>query len=298
MSAAPAAAGPEATGGVPRLDRTAKLYVGGKQARPDSGYSYTVHSAAGTPVGQAGLGNRKDIRNAVEAAGKATGWGAVSGHNRAQVLFYLAENLEARAAEFAARLESLVGAGAAAAEEEVAQAVRRITFYAAHADKYDGQVHSTRSRHVTLAMNEPWGAMGISCPDEAPLLAFVSLVMPAVAMGNRVVVTPSPLHPLVATDFYQVLDTSDVPAGVVNIVTGERDTLAKTIAEHDDVAAHWYFGSAEGSRLVEGSSTGNLKSTWVNYGRGTRWSNPAEAQGREFLRRATQVKNIWVPYGE
>ena len=83
-------------------------------------------------------------------------------------------------------------------------------------------------------MNEPWGVMGVLCPDEAPLLAFVSLVMPAIAMGNRVVVTPSPVHPLAATDFYQVLDTSDVPAGVVNIVTGERETLARTLAEHDE----------------------------------------------------------------
>jgi aldehyde dehydrogenase (NAD+) len=159
-------------------------------------------------------------------------------------------------------------------------------------------VHSTRSRHVTLAMNEPWSVMGILCPNEAPLLAFVSLVMPAIAMGNRVVVVPSPVDPLSATDFYQVLDTSDVPAGVVNIITGERDVLAKTIAEHDDVAAVWYFGSEEGSALVEAASIGNLKATWVNHGRAVRWSDPAEGQGRSYLRHATQVKNIWVPYGE
>nr|MBA3516907.1 aldehyde dehydrogenase family protein [Hyphomicrobiales bacterium] len=296
LSAAPATAAPDAGSGIPRFDRTAKLYIGGKQVRPDSGYSASVLAASGAPAGQVGLGNRKDIRNAVEAAEKASAWSSLSGHNRAQVLYYLAENLEARAAEFAARLEAL--GGGAGAEEEVAQAVGRVAFYAAWADKYDGQVHATRSRHVTLAMNEPWGVMGVSCPDEAPLLAFVSLVMPAIAMGNRVVVTPSPVHPLLATDFYQVLDTSDVPAGVVNIVTGERDALAKTLAEHDDVAAHWYFGSKEGSAAVEANSTGNLKATWVNGGRLIRWSDPLEGQGRDYLRRATQVKNIWVPYGE
>jgi aldehyde dehydrogenase (NAD+) len=281
-----------------RLDRTAKLYIGGKQARPDSGYSYTVFTRSGEPAGQAGLGNRKDVRDAVEAAQKATSWSSASGHARAQVLYYLAENLEARATEFAERLKALTGTTAEAARTEVAQAVSRIIFYAAQADKYDGQVHATVSRHVTLAMNEPWGVMGICCPDEAPLLAFVSLIAPAIAMGNRVVVTPSPVHPLLATDVYQVLDTSDVPAGVVNILTGDRETLAKTIAEHDDVSAGWYFGTKEGSAAFERASAGNLKSTWVNHGRAVRWTDAAEGQGREHLRRATQVKNIWVPYGE
>jgi aldehyde dehydrogenase (NAD+) len=298
FSGAPQAYPKGSPGDRPRLDRTAKLYVGGKQVRPDSGYSYAVFDASGAEIGQAGLGNRKDIRNAVEAANAAGGWGSVSGHNRAQVLYYLAENLEARAEEFAERIATLTGARPRAAAEEVAASIRRISFYAAHADKYDSHVHATRSRHVTLAMNEPWGVMGISCPDEAPLLAFVSLVMPAIAMGNRVVVTPSPVHPLVATDFYQVLDTSDVPGGVVNIVTGDRDTLAKTIAEHDDIAACWYFGSREGSAKVEAASIGNLKATWVNHGRAVDWASALDGEGRRYLRHATQVKNIWIPYGE
>jgi aldehyde dehydrogenase (NAD+) len=295
FSTSPAEKAPDVSG---RLDRTAKLYVGGKQVRPDSGYSYTVYGASGVQAGQAGLGNRKDVRNAVEAAQAAGAWSAATGHNRAQVLYYLAENLEARAAEFRDRIASLTGVREKAAAEEVAQAARRIAFYAAHADKYDGRVHSTRSRHVTLAMNEPWGVVAVCCPDEAPLLAFVSLVAPAIAMGNRVIVTPSPAHPLVSTDFYQLLDTSDVPAGVVNIVTGDRETLAKTIAEHDDVAAVWYFGTKEGSAMVERGSISNLKATWVNRGRPVRWADPIEGQGRDYLRHATQVKNIWVPYGE
>jgi aldehyde dehydrogenase (NAD+) len=298
ISASPAAAAPEKAGAAPALDRTAKLYIGGKQARPDSGYSYTVLTAAGASAGQAGLGNRKDIRNAVEAAHAASSWSGVSGHARAQVLYYLAENLEARAAEFRDRIAALTGARGRAAGEEVAASVRRLTFYAAHADKYDGRVHSTVSRHVTLAMNEPWGVVGIACPDEAPLLALISLAAPAIAMGNRVVVVPSPVAPLVATDFYQVLDTSDVPGGVVNIVTGARDELARTIAEHDDVAAFWYRGSKEGSAAVEAWSVGNLKATWVDHGRPTDWFDAAAGQGEEYLRRATQVKNIWIPYGE
>jgi aldehyde dehydrogenase (NAD+) len=273
------------------IDRTAKLYVGGKQVRPDSGYSFAVANK-GRLLGLAGLGNRKDIRNAVEAAHAAKGWGKATGHNRAQVLYYLAENLAAREAEFAARLRS---AGAPKAEAEVAASVRRAFWYAAQADKFDGAVHATKSAHVTLAMNEPWGVMGIACPTDAPLLGFLSLVLPAIAMGNTVVAIPSQNMPLAATDLYQVLDTSDVPGGVVNIVTGAREELTKTLAEHDDIAALWYCGSAEGARAAEGLSAGNLKATWAVPNRD--WL-AGEGEGREFLRRATQVKNIWVPYGE
>ncbi|MCB2135085.1 MAG: aldehyde dehydrogenase family protein, partial [Rhodobacteraceae bacterium] len=276
----------------PSVDRTAKLYIGGKQARPDSGYSYTVYGARNGAIGQAGLGNRKDIRNAVEAAHKASGWGKATGHNRAQVLYYLAENLSAREAEFAARLKS---AGIAKAAEEVATAIRRAFYYAAQADKFDGAVHSTKSAHVTLAMPEPFGVMGVACPNDAPLLGFLSLVLPAIAMGNRVVAIPAETMPLAATDLYQVFDTSDLPGGVVNIVTGGRDELAKTLAQHDDVAAMWYCGSASGTSMVEAESAGNLKVTWTMAN--CDWHG-ADGQGREFLLRATQVKNIWVPYGE
>ena len=291
ISAHPYIGEPVEEGGI---DRTAKLYIGGKQARPDSGYSYAVMNARGATIGHAGLGNRKDIRNAVEAASKATGWGAVSGHNRAQVLFYVAENLAARAAEFAARLRGMTGATAAQAKAEVDAAIDRIFFYAGFADKYDGAVHAAKARHITLAMNEPFGVMGIVCPQEAPLLALVSLAMPAIAMGNCVVVAPSAAWPLCATDFYQVLDTSDVPGGVVNIVTGKSAELAKTLAEHDGVDALWAAGDAALTKSAEAASSGNLKATWT-------FSGPRDwrkAQGREFLRRATQVKNIWAPYGE
>jgi aldehyde dehydrogenase (NAD+) len=276
------------------IDRTAKLHIGGKQARPDSGHSYAVLDAAGREVGLAGLGNRKDIRNAVEAAAKASSWGAATAHNRGQVLYYVAENLAAREDEFARRLSAVTGASARAAKAEVEASIRRAFVYAGYADKFDGAVHATRSRFVTIAMNEPWGVMGIVCPNEAPLLAFVSLVMPAITMGNCVVIAPSANHPLSATDFYSVLDTSDVPAGVVNIVTGEANVLAKTLAEHDGVDALWYVGDTDGAAEVEALSAGNLKATWT-CGAAIDW---AKAEGREFLRRATQVKNIWTPYGE
>jgi aldehyde dehydrogenase (NAD+) len=292
--AAPLPAGQGAGGA---LDRTMKHYVGGKQVRPDGGYSYPVSDAQGRLVSEAGHGNRKDIRNAVEAAHAAASWSAMTPHGRAQVLYFLAENLEARAGDFAARRRQLRGGGAAAARREVEASVARVLHYAAWADKYDGAVRAPMANMVSLAMQEPFDVMAISCPDEAPLLSFVSLVMPAIAMGNRVVATPSPARALIAGDFYQVLDTSDVPGGVVNIVTGDRDKLAAVMAKHDDIACHWYFGSASGSAAVEAESAGNLKSTWVDNGRKRDWFDATQGQGREFLFRAVRVKTIWTPYG-
>ncbi len=284
--------------GLPGIDRTPKLYIGGKQKRPDGNYSYPVLSAGGKHVGEAPLGNRKDIRDAVEAAEKGSTWSKNTAHGRAQVLYYLAENLSLRAPEFEARLRTLTGANQRAAAREVETSIERLFTYAAYADKYDGQVHPTPLRSVTLAMNEPWDVLALVCPDEAPLLGFVSLVAPALSMGNRVVVVPSARWPLLATDLYQVLETSDVPAGAVNIVTGVRDELAQVLARHDAVRAMWYFGSAEGSAMVERESAGNLKATWANAGRKRDWFDREQGEGREFLRHATRVKNIWVPYGE
>ena len=282
----------------PLIDRSPKLYIGGKQTRSDSGYSFTVEDSANHYISETGLGNRKDVRNAVEAANKADSWTRATAHLRAQILYYLGENLSVRATEFSDRLGSLTGAGQNEAELEVLKSIERLFYYAAWTDKYDGYVHQTPFRNVTLAMPEPWGLVGVVCPAEQPLLALVSLVGPLIAMGNRVVVVPSWRFPLLATDFYQVLDTSDVPAGVINIVTGHPDELAKVLAQHDDVAALWYVGSAKTSGSLERESAGNLKSTWVNHGKRRNWFDDHQAQGWEYLRHAVQIKNIWVPYGE
>ena len=294
------ALGPAAAVAAPRvadvegLDRTAKLYVGGKQARPDGGYSRAVWSARGKLLGHVGLGNRKDIRNAVEAAQAAKAWARTTGHNRAQILFYIAENLSARAGEFAARLRDLTGKPGAA---EVEASIQRLFTYAAWADKFDGAAKSVPIRGIALAMNEPCGVIGAICPDELPLLGLVSLMAPAIAMGNTCVMVPSETAPLAATDFYQVLDTSDLPGGVVNIVTGGHAELAKTLAGHLDVAAVWSFSSQPISGLIEKEAAGNLKRTWVNHGRARDWSG-ADGEGLAFLRAATDVKTVWIPYGE
>jgi aldehyde dehydrogenase (NAD+) len=180
----------------------------------------------------------------------------------------------------------------------VALTIERIYTYAAWADKYDGAVHHTPYRNVTLAMPEPIGVLGLVAPDDWPLLGFVSTVLPALAMGNTVVAVPSSRAPLAATDLYQVLDTSDVPAGAINIVTGLPDELARVLASHDDVDGIWYFGSVEISAEVERLSAGNMKRTWVDLGRSRDWADPRRGAGEEFLEQATQVKNIWIPYGE
>lgn len=276
------------------IDQTAKMYIGGKQARPDSGYSRSVHGPNGALVGEVGDGNRKDIRNAVEAARAALGWATTSAHNRAQILYFLAENLEYRAQEFAARIKAQTGENGAA---EVAASVERLFAFAGWADKYDGAVHNPPQRMVATAMVEAIGTMAILAPPSRPLLGSIALIAPALAMGNTVVLVPSEKSPLSMTDFYQVLETSDVPSGVLNIVTGESKVLAKTLAEHDGIDAIWFAGDAETSKMVEAASAGNVKQTWTSRGLYYDLSDKSKFEGDYFLRRATQVKNVWIPYG-
>jgi aldehyde dehydrogenase (NAD+) len=242
------------------IDRTVKLYIGGKQVRPDSGYSFEVRGKQGELLGEAPLGNRKDIRNAVEAARKAAGWAKSTAHNRAQVLYYMAENLSLRQEEICRRMAAMVG------EEQ--------------------------------AGKESIGTVGIICPDDASLLGLLSLVLPVLAVGNTAVVVPSETYPLIVGDLYQVFDTSDLPDGAINIVTGYRSQLLKTVAEHDDVDAVWCFSNESNAVEAKSLSVGNLKQVFTNEGRAIDWFDAKQGEGRWYLQHATQVKNIWVPYGE
>ena len=281
---------------LPAVDRTAKLYIGGRQARPDGGYSLDVQDHKGRVAGEVARGNRKDARNAVEAA-LTTDWTRTTAHLRAQILYYAGENLDARRAAFEDRLRALTGCDQGAAAREVEASVRRLFTWAAWADKWDGAVHRTPFRNVTLAMPEPLGVMAVICPPEPALLGFISSVIPSVALGNSVVAVASERWPLLATDFYQVLETSDVPPGVINILTGLEEELRPTLASHDAVDGMWYFGTDEGATDVERRSAANLKRTWTQAAGARDWFGP-DGEGREFLRHASQIKNIWVPYGE
>ena len=183
------------------------------------------------------------------------------------------------------------------ARREVAASIERLFHVAAMADKFDGAVHGAPFRGRTFAMHEPLGVIGIACPDDAPLLSFVSLTGAALAMGNRTVVVPSPAAPLIATDFYQVLETSDVPAGACNIVTGDPATLGLVLAQHDDVEGLWYFRGGEGLAAVERASAGNLKRTWNGGGVQRDWFDIEQGGGEAFFHAGCQVKNVWVPFG-
>jgi aldehyde dehydrogenase (NAD+) len=296
FSASPSADTPDVANLITNIDRTVKLYIGGKQVRPDSGYSIPVYGAKGDLLGEAPLGNRKDIRNAVEAARKAEGWSKTTAHNRAQVLFYLAENLSQRAEEIAKRLSAAVGEKPA--KQEVQSSVERLFSYAAWCDKFDGAVHNPPFRNISLAMYEPIGTVGLVCPTDMPLLGFFSLALPLICAGNTVVAVPSERYPLIAGDLYQVFETSDLPGGVINLVTGRSSELLKVLAEHDDLEAIWCFGDAGLCSAAKALSAGNLKQVWTNEGRTIDWSDTQQGEGRWFLQHAHQVKNIWVPYGE
>ncbi|MCH8257256.1 MAG: aldehyde dehydrogenase, partial [Proteobacteria bacterium] len=271
---------------------------GGKQVRPDSGYSQAVVGHKGQLAGFVGEGNRKDLRNAVEAARKAGSWTSATAHNRAQVLYYVAENMSARKDELAGLLQKINGYTRKRAQIECQLCLQRLFYYAAWADKYDGDVHCAPIRGVTIAMKEACGIIAIVCPDEQPLLGLVSLLAPAIIMGNRVVMVTPSSNPLLASVLYQILDTSDVPGGVVNLIQGDRNVLSRTLAEHFEIDHIWYFGDQEGSQMVEAASAASLKRTWVNDGKVRNWADNEQGQGQSFLRQSTEIKNIWIPYGE
>ena len=280
------------------IDRTAKLYIGGKQVRPDGGYSRGIAAPDGKLVGEVGEGNRKDIRDAVEAARLAQPkWAATSEHGRAQVLYYIAENLDARAGEFADRLRAMRGVKKAKTRLEVDVLPSRGSSSSPPGPTSTRASSTARPSAPALAVNEAVGVVGIACPEEPALLAFVSLMGAALAAGNAVVMVPSERQALIATDFYQVLETSDVPSGAVNIVTGDRRLLAVELARHDAVDAVWAFGAGALAGDVERASAGNLKQTWTEAVVRD-WQDAGVAGGRELLAHATQVKTSRMPYGE
>jgi aldehyde dehydrogenase (NAD+) len=264
--------------------------------RPDSGYSHAVTGVNDGVIAHVADGNRKDIRNAVEAAHAAASWGRRSGHERAQVFYYLAENLDQRREEYARHVTLATGWSATAATREIEAIVARLFTYAAWADKHDGAVHDVPLRGITIAMHEPIGVVGVLAPNESPLLGLVSAIAPLVASGNTVVAVPSAQYPTPACELATLLEASDVPGGVVNLVTGDRTVLGEALAGHLDVDGLWYFGDSDGARAVESASAGNLKRTWTVIRRRD-WLDTEQGEGSEYLRQATQVKNVWIPYG-
>ncbi len=283
-----------------RIDRTAKLYIGGRQRRPDGGYSLSVASVSGRSLGQVARGNRKDIRDAVEAARSQVEWAKASAHSRAQVLYYLGENLAARRGVLVERVDEALECGLEAAEREVEAAVDACFTWAAWSDKHDGAVHGVPLRGLVLALHEPHGLVGLVCPDAAPLSGLLGLAGPLMACGNRVIALPSQRAPLLAAELYQMLEASDLPGGTLNLITGLRSELAPVLADHDGLDALWLAGDGEGDPALaadcEARSVGNLKQTWC-LPAGIDWQVRDAEFERERLRRAVQVKNLWLPQG-
>ena len=198
--------------------------------------------------------------------------------------------------EISGRLTAAVGKKQA--ELEVKLSVERLFAYAAWTDKFDGAVHNPPFRNISIAMNEAVGTVGVICPSQTPLLGFFSLVLPLIAAGNTVVAVPSESYPLIAGDIYQIFETSDLPGGVVNLVTGRSSELLKVLAEHDDLDAVWCYGDSETCAAAKALSVGNLKQIWTNEGREIDFFVEGQGEGPWYLEHAYQVKNIWVPYGE
>ena len=280
------------------IDRTLKFYIGGKQVRPDGGHSIETFNANGSLAAVVGSGNRKDIRNAVNAAVKATSWSSQSGHGRAQILYFLAENLAVRESEWIERLETLCGISNEHAKAEFDESISRIFSYAAWADKYDGAVHSAPYRGVTMALPEPIGVLAQVAPENQPLLTTISLIAPAIAMGNRVILIPSDSFPSVALELVQTFETSDIPPGVINIVTGDKSELSHQLVGHAEVDGVWCWSDSNNIAKVETISAMDLKRLWVHIDGDRDWLDSNQGEGLEFLRNATEVKNIWTPYGD
>ena len=281
-----------------KVDRTLKFYINGKQTRPDGGYSIASYNADTSIAAWIGAGNRKDIRNAVSAAQKAKNWSAQTGHTRAQIIYYLAENLSARQEEWVQRLMQTCGTSKKQTTAEFDASISRLFTYAAWADKYDGAVHNAPYRGVTLALPEAIGVIAQIAPDSQPLLNTISLIAPAIAMGNCVVFIPSQRFPSIALELIQVIETSDIPSGVINIIAGDKSELAQQLAGHGEVDSLWCWADHDTIASVELTSVENLKRLWCHENDDRDWLLQKQSEGLEFLRQATEVKNIWTPYGD
>ncbi len=280
------------------IDRTPKLYIGGKQKRPDSGYSFSSHDAHNNFICDVPNANRKDVRDTVEVASKAISKSSTN-FNRAQILYYLAENLQDRKTAFSNLLSSLIGISQKDAKKEFDQSIERLFYYGAMADKFEGSIHNPPIRGLTLAVKEPIGVVANILNDDFPLLSLITTLGANFAVGNASIIVPGQKTSLLSTELYQLLETSDVPAGYINILTTKQNSLNKILSEHENIDGIWFFSENNNERLkVIQTTTSNLKRTWCPQSKNLDWSSKEEDFLEEFLYQSTQVKNIWIPYGE
>jgi acyl-CoA reductase-like NAD-dependent aldehyde dehydrogenase len=275
--------------------KTYKIYIGGQFPRTESGRYYTLKDKEGKTIANVCQSSKKDIRNAVQAARKAFGlWSERSAFNRGQILYRIAEMLDGRKAQF---MEELIqqGVSSSDASEELATAIDRIVYYAGWCDKYQqilSSVNPVNSSHFNFSVAEPTGVVGILAESSTGILGLVSQLMPVIAGGNTVVLIASEALPLCSISFAEVLETSDLPAGVVNILTGSADEMLPTLAEHMDVNAIFLLNAdSEMVKNTQLSAIENLKRVIV------RNENVSQenAQGIRYLSSFQEIKTTWHP---
>ena len=275
--------------------KTYKIYIGGQFPRTESGRTYVVNDAEGNPIANVCQSSKKDIRNAVQAARKSFGsWSERSAFNRGQILYRMAEMLEGRKAQF---LEELTQQGQSleTAKDEIQLCIDRIVYYAGWCDKYQqilSSVNPVNSSHFNFSVAEPTGVVGILAEQSTGLIGFVSQLMPVIAGGNSVVLIASEQLPLCAITFAEVLETSDLPAGVVNILTGSADEMLPTLSEHMDVNALFLSNvHAEMEKNTQLSAIDNLKRVIV---KNDDWKKE-NAQGISYISSFQEIKTTWHP---
>ncbi len=283
-----------------RITKTPKCYVGGAFIRSESGRVTPHNDASGTFFANIPLCSRKDLRNAVEAAAKAgPGWAARNAYNRGQILYRLAEMLEARAAEMADAI-LLGGGNRAQAEREVRASIERIVHYAGWTDKFQallGSVNPVSSPHFNFTVTEPMGIIGVIAPDEAPLLGLLSLVLPAITSGNTVVALASTTQPYPSILLGEMLATSDLPGGVVNLLTGQRAELIPTFATHAHLRGLAAVGNLEERKALQTGAADSVKRLkLIPAETPTDWFSE-KAQGLYEIRDHLEAKTTWHPIG-
>ena len=277
--------------------KTYKLYIGGKFPRTESGRYFTLEDKRGDVIANMCRGSRKDFRNSVVAARKAqSGWAKTSAYLRGQILYRIAEMLEGRREQFITELK-LQGSTVRAAEKEIDAAIDRLIYFAGWTDKYQqvfSSVNPVASSHFNFSVLEPTGVVSMLVPDDSSLLGLISNIAPAIAGGNTCVALASESKPLCAVSFAEVLHASDLPGGVVNVLTGYRSELTEFFASHMDVNAVIYCdGGKAVARTVQELAAGNIKRVIARNR--VDWSNDAE---NPYLIRDTQeVKTTWHPIG-
>jgi acyl-CoA reductase-like NAD-dependent aldehyde dehydrogenase len=294
--AAPGRPGADAGAGRLSVRKTYKLYIGGAFPRSESGRSYPAHGPGGTLLAYAAQASRKDARDGVTAARGAFGkWSGATAYNRGQVLYRVAEMLEGRAAQFAAEVAAAEGASDAAAWQQVTAAIDRWVWYAGWSDKIAqvaGAANPVAGPYFNFSIPEPAGVVAVIAPAHSSLLGLVSALAPVIATGNTAVVAASESRPLPAVTLTEVLATSDLPAGVVNMLTGRTAELAPVLAGHMDVNAIDLTGADPAARAeLERLAAGNVKRVFAG---GTDWAaDPGTARLLAFL----ETKTVWQPVG-